>query len=47
MIEYLTLFALILLLTSIFAILVASTDIQDIKNNWDKRRCEIPVLFAG
>ena len=47
MIEYLTLFALILLLTSIFAILVASTDVQDIKNNWDKRRCETLVLFAG
>jgi hypothetical protein len=47
MAEYLSLIVLTLLLTAGFAMIVASADIEDIKANWAKRRCEVPVVIAG
>ena len=44
---YLSLIVLTVTLTGLFAILVASADLQEIKANWSKRRCEIPVVIAA
>jgi hypothetical protein len=44
---YLSIIVLTLILTAGFAMLVASADIEEIKANWSKRRCEIPVVIAG
>jgi hypothetical protein len=44
---YLSIIVLTLALTAGFAMLVASADIEEIKANWAKRRCEIPVIIAG
>jgi len=41
------LIVLTLLLTAGFAMVVASADIEEIKANWAKRRCEVPVIIAG
>lgn len=38
---------LTLILTAGFAMVVASADIEEIKANWAKRRCEVPVIIAG
>ena len=45
--EYLSIIVLTLVLTAGFAMLVASADIEEVKANWSKRRCEIPVIIAG
>lgn len=47
MTEYLSVIILTLLLTAGFAMLVASADIEEIKKDWAKRRCEIPIIIAG
>lgn len=47
MLEYLSLIGIIIFFTGLFAIAVASADIETIKANWDKRRCEVPVMIAG
>jgi len=47
MTEYLSLIVLTMILTAGFAMMVASADIEEIKANWAKRRCEIPVVIAG
>jgi len=44
---YLTLILTTLLLTGLFGILIASADIEEIKANWPKRRCEVPVVIAS
>jgi hypothetical protein len=47
MTEYLSLIVVTLLLTAGFAMLVASADIEEIKADWNKRRCEVPVIIVG
>ena len=47
MTEYLSLIVVTLLLTAGFAMLVASADIEEIKGDWNKRRCEVPVIIVG
>jgi hypothetical protein len=44
---YLSLIVLSLTLTGLFAILVASADLQEITANWKERRCEVPVVIAA
>lgn len=38
---------LTLALTAGLAFLIASTDIEAIKGNWDKRRCEVPIQLSA
>lgn len=38
---------LTLALTAGLAFMIASTDIEAIKGNWDKRRCEVPIQLSG
>ena len=44
---YLALIVLTVTLTGLFAILVASADLEEIKANWPKKRCEVPVVIAA
>jgi len=44
---YLSLIVLTLILTGLFAMIVASADLQEIMSNWPERRCEVPVVIAG
>jgi len=44
---YLALIVTTLLLTAGFAMAIASADIEEIKANWNKRRCEVPVVIAS
>ena len=44
---YLALLVVTSLLTAGFAMIVASADIEEIKENWSKRRCEVPVIIAS
>ena len=44
---YLALLVTTFVLTGLFAVVVASADIEEIKQNWSERRCEIPVVVAG
>jgi len=38
---------MILFLTILFARILIQTDIQDVMNNWDKRRCDVIVMFMA
>jgi len=44
---YLGLIGATLLLTASFSFMIASTNIEEIKNNWDKKRCEIPIMISA
>lgn len=44
---FIALIATTILLTGLFAIVVASVDIEEVKGDWSKRRCEIPIIFTG
>jgi len=44
---YIALLVTTITLTGLFAIIIASADIEEIKNNWAERRCEVPVVIAS
>ena len=44
---YIALLVTTITLTGLFAIMIASADIEEIKNNWAERRCEVPVIIAS
>jgi hypothetical protein len=45
--EYVAAIATTLVLTTVFAYMLVSADIEAIKSNWDTRRCEVPVMITG
>ena len=47
MADYLALLVTTFTLTALFAIMIASADLEEIKNNWAARRCEVPVIIAS
>jgi len=44
---FIGLILMVFFLTILFAGILIQTDIQDIMSNWDKRRCDIFVIFAA
>jgi hypothetical protein len=45
--SYLGLLGAIVLLTASFSFMIASANIEEIKNTWDKHRCQVPIMVTA
>jgi len=45
--QWIGIFLLTIGLTALFSIIVSGADIKNVMANWDKRRCEIPIMFSA
>ena len=45
--QYLALIGAVLLLTASFSFMIASANIEEIKANWDTKRCQVPIMIAA
>lgn len=45
--SYLGLIGTVVLLTASFSFMIASANIEEIKNNWEKNRCQVPIMVSA
>ena len=45
--SYLGLIGAVVLLTASFSFMIASANIEEIKNNWENNRCQVPIMMTA